>query len=151
MKSLSPRSVRRRRGQRGATLVEFSLTFLLFLVILFGIMEIARMMWTYSTIAHAARQAARYCMVHGTINTADLDELEAVVHRSTTGLQTGNVSVSTLWNPGTASETADPASVARGDIAEVRVTYPFQFITGDLLVEAGNFTLATTTRIVVAN
>ncbi len=151
MKSPTLDSVRRRREQRGATLVEFSLTFLLFLVILLGIMEMSRMMWTYSTIAHAARQGARYCMVHGSMNTAVLEDLEAVVHRSSTGLQTDQITISPIWNPDTGRETADPASVARGDIAEVRVTYPFQFITGDLLVEAGSLTLATTTRIVVAN
>ncbi len=151
MKSLSPRSVRRRRGQRGATLVEFSLTFLLFLVILLGIMEMSRMMWTYSTIAHAARQGARYCMVHGSINTAVVEDIEAIVHGASTGLQTDQLTVTPIWNPDTDRETAIPASVARGDIAEVRVTYPFQFITGDILVKAGSLTLSTTTRIVVAN
>ncbi len=109
------------------------------------------MMWTYSTIAHAARQGARYCMVHGSLNTADLNEIEAVVHRAATGLQTDQVTVAPLWNPDTDRETDIPASVARGDIAEVRVTYPFQFITGDILVKEGSLTLSTTTRIVVAN
>ena len=58
--------LRRDTRQRGATIVEFSLVFLLFVVILVALMEFGRAMWTYAMIAHATRQAGRYCMVHGT-------------------------------------------------------------------------------------
>ena len=54
-----------RTRRHGATMVEFSLVFLLFVVVLVALMEFGRAMWTYATIAHAARQGARYGMVHG--------------------------------------------------------------------------------------
>ena len=49
--------LRRDTRQRGATIVEFSLVFLLFVVILVALMEFGRAMWTYAMIAHATRQA----------------------------------------------------------------------------------------------
>ncbi len=61
-----------RTRRHGATIVEFSLVFLVFVVVLVALMEFGRAMWTYATIAHAARQGARYCMVHGTENTATI-------------------------------------------------------------------------------
>ena len=54
--------------RRGATLVEFALSFVLFLMLMMAILEGAVMLWTYSTLAHATRQAGRYAMVHGARN-----------------------------------------------------------------------------------
>ena len=44
-----------RNGRRGATMVEFALFFLLFFVVTVALMELGRGMWTYTTVAHAAR------------------------------------------------------------------------------------------------
>ena len=52
-----------RTRRHGATIVEFSLVFLLFVVVLVALMEFGRAMWTYATIAHAARQGA---LLYGT-------------------------------------------------------------------------------------
>ena len=71
--------LRRDTRQRGATIVEFSLVFLLFVVILVALMEFGRAMWTYAMIAHATRQAGRYCMVHGTENPATTYGVEQAV------------------------------------------------------------------------
>ena len=44
--------------RRGATIVEFSLGFMLFLVIMVTLMEFGRAMWTYSTICSKKARAA---------------------------------------------------------------------------------------------
>jgi len=56
------RSAARRRGQ---VIVEFALSLLLVLVVVFGIVEIGRLMLTYSALANAARTGVRYAVVHG--------------------------------------------------------------------------------------
>jgi Flp pilus assembly protein TadG len=48
----------------GQTLWEFGYTSVVFLMLLFGIMEIAQAVNAYNDISSAAREAARYAMVH---------------------------------------------------------------------------------------
>ena len=50
----------------GATLVEFALVCSLFLVMLFGVIEFGRALYTYHFVSHAAREAARWAAVNGT-------------------------------------------------------------------------------------
>jgi len=47
--------------------------------------------------------------------------------------------------------TVDPAGAERGDIAEVRVIYPFQLVAGGLIVPGSTIQMGATTRMVVAN
>jgi len=51
--------------QSGAAIVEFSLVFMLFLVLCMGLFEMGRAMWIYTTLSHAVRQGARFAMVRG--------------------------------------------------------------------------------------
>ena len=48
------------RGNRGQGMVEFALVFPLLLLLLFGIFEVGRIMFTYSAAIAASREAARY-------------------------------------------------------------------------------------------
>jgi len=59
----------RREGNRGQTLVEFSLVALLSVILLLSIVEISRMALVYTTVANAARAGARYSIVHGGTRT----------------------------------------------------------------------------------
>ena len=56
---------RARRGEAGQSLLEFALVLPVFLVMLFGILDIGRVVWAYDAMANAAREAARYASVHG--------------------------------------------------------------------------------------
>ena len=141
----------RREAQRGATIVEFTLAFMLFLLVVLGLMELGRATWTYATITHATRQAGRYCVVHGSINTASLSEIRVVVEKHTIGLESSELQLETIWNPGTAAETTNPADVERGDTAQVIVTYPFRLVTGGLIVDASTIRMGSETRVVVVN
>ena len=58
--------MKKSNGQSGAAIVEFSLVFMLFLVLSIGLFEMGRAMWIYTTLSHAARQGARFAMVRGT-------------------------------------------------------------------------------------
>lgn len=53
------------RGDRGETLVEFAVSAVITLSLLFGIMDISRAAYTYHFISYAAQQGARFAEVHG--------------------------------------------------------------------------------------
>lgn len=57
-------SALRRRGSRGQALVEFSLTVMIFLVLLMGIFDFGRAIFMYNGVAQAAREIARVTSVH---------------------------------------------------------------------------------------
>jgi Flp pilus assembly protein TadG len=50
---------------RGQSLVEFSLSALMLVLVMFGIFEMSRMLLVYTTVSNAARAGARYAIVHG--------------------------------------------------------------------------------------
>ena len=57
------RSVGKKSRQGGQTLVEFALVSLLFFVVLIGLVEFARALWTWNTIVQATRAGARFAVV----------------------------------------------------------------------------------------
>lgn len=60
---------KRLRSEDGATMVEFSLVAVMFIIVLLGVVEMARMVLVYTTMANAARAGARYAIVHGANRT----------------------------------------------------------------------------------
>lgn len=56
---------RRMKHTEGASLIEFSLIAFMLMVLLLGVVEMARMALVYTALANAARFGARYASVHG--------------------------------------------------------------------------------------
>lgn len=54
--------MKRRRSERGATLVESALTLLLLLTVLFGIIEFGHLFNVYQVMTNAAREGARFAV-----------------------------------------------------------------------------------------
>jgi Flp pilus assembly protein TadG len=61
---------RPRNLSRGATMVEFSLTFLVVAFVLFLLIEFALWIHCYNTLADAAKAGVRYAVVHGSGTTS---------------------------------------------------------------------------------
>ena len=122
-------------------MVEFALGFMFVLVLIIGLMEFGRAVWTYTTVAHATRQAARYAMAHGSQNPATTDQIRAVVASQAVGLDSSQLEVNTTWNPAN----------QRGATVQVQVRYPFQLVSSPLLVNQGTLRIGATSRMVVAN
>lgn len=53
-----------RRGERGAALVEFAIGATVFLMVMFGVVEFGRCLWTHNALSDAARRGARYAVNH---------------------------------------------------------------------------------------
>ena len=66
----------KRNGERGASLVEFSIAATVFLISLFAIVEFGRALWTHNALADAARRGARYAACH---TQADMGNVKNVV------------------------------------------------------------------------
>ena len=57
---------RKKENQRGATAVEFAIVILLFLTIVFGIIEFGLLMYNQHIVTNAGREGARYGIVYRT-------------------------------------------------------------------------------------
>ena len=55
----------RSRANRGQALVEFALIVPLFLTLLVAVVDFGRVVWANDTLANAAREGARFAIVHG--------------------------------------------------------------------------------------
>jgi Flp pilus assembly protein TadG len=60
----------RNKGQRGQALVEFSLVMLVLFLLLFGVIDFARVFFAYATMSHGVREGARWAVVHSHDSTA---------------------------------------------------------------------------------
>src|SRR5262245_15100300 len=121
------------KSEKGQTLLEFALVTLVFFVLVFGITEFGRALWTWNTIVQATRAGARYAVVE-TPTSNDIEIKKVVAYNdpnansSSTpvvpGLTDSNVSVRYLNNDGTVASNKNVA-----DLIEVGVTgYQFSFL-----------------------
>jgi len=53
------------KNQRGSTVAEFAVVSGLFFMIIFGIIEFGRLLYTHNALTDAARRGARYAVLHG--------------------------------------------------------------------------------------
>jgi len=132
---------RARPNRRGASLVEFSLVFLLFLLVIAGLVEIGRGVWAFTTIAHATRQGVRFAQIRGSSNPATADQVRDAVRNAAVGLNKSSVTVTTNW----------PGGVTRGQLVTVRATYPFTLVTTGFVIKQSSITLSASTRGIIAN
>ena len=75
----------RPRRERGQALVEYALVLPLLLLIILGIIEFAIVIWSYDTIANAAREGVRSAIIY----PYDMTVAEAVVRTSAGPRPTG--------------------------------------------------------------
>ncbi len=135
------RNTRRSQRRSGAALVEFALSFLLFLMLMMAVVEGAVMLWTYSTLAHATRQAGRYAMVHGARNPVADSAVQSRVAASALGLDDKLLTVSIDWKD---------SKKAGGSVVEIRSVYPVRLVASSLIFGRDEIKLSATTRTVLA-
>ena len=122
---------RRRKSQRGQTLVEFALAAILFLTLLFGIIEFGRALWTWNTIVQSTHAGARFAVVGDSTNDTAIKNW-VVFHNAAgsgepvlNGLNTTNVQVAFKKNDGTDMS----ANRYNSDMVQVGISgYTFNFI-----------------------
>ena len=92
-----------RAARNGQTAVEFAMTVLVYLTVVFAIIEFGRVLYAYNLVAYSARQGSRYAAVHGSSSKspASSSAITSVVQNEINGLDTSNneLSVTTSWSP----------------------------------------------------
>jgi Flp pilus assembly protein TadG len=143
---------RRSRG-RGQALVEFSIALIPFLLILMGIADLGRGIYTSNGVSQAAREIARVTSVHpcATVCTLGNSSETAAVVASQKGLipGLGSASASITYSCTTVSDgTVSGTGCASGNYVKVTVSVPFAAAT-PLLSMVAPTTLVSTAHVQV--
>jgi Flp pilus assembly protein TadG len=123
---LSARRPIRGDGERGQALVEFSLTFLVFVTMLMGLVDLGRAVYAFNGVSQAAREIARATSVHPGTTLGDSTQTAAV-------LATQQGLVQGLGSPNFACVDIDGSAIAGdcvpGDWVKVSISASYQPIT----------------------
>ena len=79
----------RRRGERGTSLAEFAIVALVFFIILIGIVEFGRLLYTHNALTDATRRGARFASLHSSTSATAVKN-EVVYGRNATYDVQGN-------------------------------------------------------------
>ena len=104
------------RDERGSAMVEFAVVAaLIFIPIVFGIVEFGRLVWARNMVSAAAREGVRYAIVHGSESGAIADSAAVATYvEGRTAMSP--LAIKTVWsNP----------SKAAGDTVTVTVKYTY--------------------------
>ena len=93
--------MRKQHSQRGSATLEFGLAFMLFFLLLCGIMEFGRIVASYNILAGATREGVRYATLHGSASgaVASSSDIQNIVRNWAVGLDRDSVLVTTTWTP----------------------------------------------------
>jgi hypothetical protein len=146
----------RHKIQTGQGLIEFALTVPIFLMLVFGIIDLARMLFGFSQVVDASRQAVRYGIVRGleagTYQFLDCDGIRqaALDVPGLISLESSNIDV--FYEDAEGNKLADCSSslttqdVSGGDVLVVHVHADILPITPVLMLFSDTFPLDVTTR-----
>jgi TadE-like protein len=127
-----PKSVEHRNSERGAAMLEMALTLSFLLLIVFGITDFGRAMYTKIILANAAREGARYASV----SPPFLPMTSAITHIKALLPNQKDLKIETLSND--APITVPPQS---GYPITVKLTLPFTTVAPGLIPWLNNLTL----------
>jgi Flp pilus assembly protein TadG len=137
----------RARTERGQSLVEFSLSVMIFIMIIVGVVEVGRAVWSYNTLASAAREGSRYAMVHGAVATAHSGpaandaKVQAAVAKYSSNLEPSDLTITSAWPDG---------NNAVGSHVKVTATYRFDTLFSRLL-GVSPITMTSTSTMTITN
>jgi Flp pilus assembly protein TadG len=112
------RTPSRRRGERGAALLEAAITVPIILLIAVGIFEFGRAYQTWQVLTNAAREGARLAVING---STDADVVTRVRNYMSAGQLENAATATVTVDRGVALTGADTAS-------QITINYPFQFM-----------------------
>jgi Flp pilus assembly protein TadG len=154
-------------GRRGQALVEFAIATLVLLMLIFGVIEIARIFLVYTTITDAARQGVRYAITHGTppagpttpgtATNTDVSNMQTAVQTvvksflapGTVNINAVGLTINTTF-PNISCAGGTPSSACSGttpgNLVQVTVSYPYDLLISYFPI---NVTLAGTSQGVI--
>ena len=129
-------------------MVESALVLGLFLTLFLATFELGRTVWSYTTLSHAARQAARYAAVRGDLgdpstppNANGDHPIDAVLKANAVGLDPSSLTIQKSWSP----------DYDRGSTVTIQVSYPVTLIGSKLFLSRNQLTVAATSSMTILN
>jgi Flp pilus assembly protein TadG len=123
-----------RKTEGGSAMVDFAVTAVVFLTVLFGIVDVGRAAFAYSWVSSAARQGSRFAMVRGTNCSglsggcpAQASDVTTYVNSLATGMDTSQLTVTAGCYTAGALLGAPPPCGPTTSV-KVRVQYTFNFL-----------------------
>ncbi len=127
----------RRSGRRGAAMVEFSLSFVLFILLVFAVMEGGKLIWTWTTLQHGVREGARLAIMQADNASVDTN-ITNIVKARTIGIPSGDISVATVWG-----------GTDGGDVVSITASCPVPIMFGGLVFGPSSINLQATSSAVI--
>jgi Flp pilus assembly protein TadG len=133
------------RGERGDSLVEFGIAISVLLMVVFGVIDCSRALYSYHFVSSAAQQGARYAIVRGGdwpsscasaasygCQASPANIKTYVQSLASMGITASNVAVTPTWPQQTVNGTATGCNTSgtqndQGCLVKVQVTYTFHF------------------------
>ena len=103
------------RSERGSNMIEMALVFPIMAILTVAFMDFSLAMWWQHTLAHAAREGARYA----TVRQPTVADITNVIKNAAVGLDGDRVDVSVVWDPNNQP----------GSTVHIVVRYPFDPLT----------------------
>jgi Flp pilus assembly protein TadG len=145
-------------NEEGATAVEFALSSVVMLAVIFGIVQLSLALYTYNYISDAAREGARYAIVRGSTSCLTVGKTTSTISDCNDTSGSGIVSyVQGLAYPGidwsrcttTCVTVSWPSTNARGNLVNVKISYPYRLNVP--FVKPLSFNLSSSSAMVVQN
>jgi len=155
----------RRNTEKGSALVEFALSLLVILSVLFGIIDVGRALYAYDWVANAARKGTRFMIVRGVncLHNPQLlqggcpadatDAANYVINANGQGLDITGIDTSQVHVTSQCYVTATVGSLppcAPTTWVKVTVSYQFNFIT-PFLSSFAPWTMRSSSQMIVQN
>ncbi len=133
----------RKSSERGTSLIEFAFVFVITLVLMFGMIDFARALYSYHFVSNAAREGARFASVRGYLCSPSITQCPAqpddiktyVLSLVPLGIDSHNVTVNvnaSVTNPPPANPNNLPVCATYWDYpgcpVAVQVVYNFNYI-----------------------
>lgn len=144
---------RNRHFERGSSLAETAIAMSVLLLLIFGIVDFGRALYTYAYIGTIAREGARWAIVRGSqcsvldhCNASQDDIRNYVASLAEGATSSGLMNVSATWptcSTGAVRSKNDP-----GCAVAVNVTYRFNFLLP--VMSAASIPMSTTSQMIIA-
>jgi Flp pilus assembly protein TadG len=136
--------------EKGAVLLEFALSSLLFFAVLFGILDFGQSIWRYNMTADLAQEGARWAAVRGvsSLSPASAAEVQAYVQSRSPGIAVTVTTTSVNASRQCTTTSVNPSALSAG--TGMCVSVEASYNRGTALIPVPSLTLRATAQMIMA-
>lgn len=154
-----------KKSERGTTIVEFAFSVVVTFVLIFGMVDFARALYSYHFISNAAREATRFASVRGVLCSssespcpaAAADIQNYVLQITPLGIDQSQITVTPTWPTPVYPPVCGTTQGYPGCPVQVQVSYNFNFLfpvnfynLAPVSFSASSFTMSSTSEMTIS-